>query len=82
MEAEERKAIALLQQAKALRKDQITRRRQERDRKASVRKRVAEKEFLEKEGRKKRNKQEHLRTAGIKRKRDLERDERSQRQRT
>jgi ribosome biogenesis protein BMS1 len=82
LEAEERKAIALLQQAKALRKGQVTRRRQERDRKANVRKRVAEKEFLEKEGRRKRNKQEHLRTAGIKRKRDLERDERSQRQRT
>jgi len=81
LETEEKAAIALLQQAKALRKDQITRRRGERDRKAIVRKRVAEKEVSEKEERKKRSKREHLRTAGIKRKRDLEQDGRSQRQR-
>jgi ribosome biogenesis protein BMS1 len=81
LESEEKKAIALLQQAKALRKDQVTRRRQERDRKASIRKRIAEKEVSEKEERKKREKQEYMRTAGIKRKRELERDGRSQRQR-
>ena len=81
LETEERKAIALLQQAKALRKDQVTRRRQERDRKASARKRVAEREALEKEERKKREKQDYMRTAGVKRKRDIERDGRSQRQR-
>jgi len=81
LEPEEKKAIALLQQAKALRKDQVTRRRQERDRKGSVRKRIAEQEASEKEERKKRDKQEHMRTAGIKRKRDLEKDGRSQRQR-
>jgi ribosome biogenesis protein BMS1 len=82
LEVEEKKAIALLQQAKALRKDQIMRRRREHDRKTSVRKRMVAKEILEKEERKKRNKQEYLRTAGIKRKRDLEKDGRSQRQRT
>jgi len=82
LESEERKAIALLQQAKALRKDQVARRRQERDRKANVRKRIAEKEASEKEERKKRDKQEYMRTAGIKRKRGLEQDGRSQRQRT
>jgi ribosome biogenesis protein BMS1 len=81
LETEEKKAVALLQQAKALRKDQVTRRRQERDRKASVRKRIAVKEASEKEGRKKRDKQEYMRTAGIKRKRELEKDGRSQRQR-
>lgn len=81
LETEEKKAIALLQQAKALRKDQVTRRRQEHDRKASARKKIAEKEVSEKEERNKRNKQEHMRTAGIKRKRDLEKDGRSQRQR-
>lgn len=80
LEVEEKKAIALLQQAKALRKDRITKRRQDHDRKASVRKRVAAKGALEKEERKKRNKQEFLRTAGIKRKRDLEKEGRSQRQ--
>jgi len=81
LELEEKKAIALLQQAKALRKDQVTRRRQERDRKASVRKRIAKKEASGEEERKKRDKQEYMRTAGIKRKRDLEKDGRSQRQR-
>lgn len=81
LEVEEKKAIALLQQAKALRKDQITRRRREHDRKASVRKRVAAKEVGEKEERKKRDKQEYSRTAGIKRKRDVEKEGRSKRQR-
>jgi len=81
LESEERKAIVLLQQAKALRKDQVTRRRQERDRKASVRKRIAEKETSEKEGRKKQDRKEYMRTTGIKRKRELEQDGRSQRQR-
>lgn len=81
LETEEKEAIALLQQAKALRKDQVARRRQDRDRKASVRKKIAEKEVSEKEGRKKRDKQEYMRAAGIKRKRDLEKEERSQRRR-
>ncbi|KAF9651316.1 DUF663-domain-containing protein [Thelephora ganbajun] len=81
LETEEKKAITLLQQAKALRKDQIVRRRQQHDRKASIRMRIAEKGALEKEGRKKRDKQEYMRAAGIKRKRDVEKDSRSQRQR-
>jgi ribosome biogenesis protein BMS1 len=81
LEANEKKAIALLQQAKALRKDQITRRKQERDRKTSFRKRLVEKEGLEKEERKKRNKQDFMRSAGIKRKRDPEMEGRSQRRR-
>ena len=81
LEVEEKKAIALLQQAKALRKDQVTRRKQERDRKASIRKMIVEKEASEKEERKKRDKQEHMRTAGIKRKREFEKEGRSLRQR-
>jgi len=81
LESEERKAITLLQQAKALRKDQVARRRQGRDQKASVRRRIAEKEASEKEERKRRDKQEYMRTAGIKRKRDMEKEGRSQRQR-
>ena len=82
MEADEKEAIALLQQAKALRKDQIARRRQERDRKLSLRKRVVEKEVLGREGKKKRNKLEHIRAAGIKRKRNfVEEEGRSQRRR-
>lgn len=81
MEAEEKKAVGLLQQAKALRKDQIVRRRQERDRKANIRNKIAEKAASEKGERKKRDRQEYMRTAGIKRKRDLEKEGRSQRQR-
>ena len=82
LEVQEKKAIALLQQAKALRKDQITRRKREHDRKTSVRKRMVAREVLEKEERRKRNKQEYLRTTGIKRKRESEKEGRSQRQRT
>jgi len=81
LEVEEKKAITLLQQAKALRKDQVTRRKQERGRKTSIRKMIAAKEASEKEERKKRDKQEYMRTAGIKRKRELEKEGRSQRQR-
>ena len=81
LETAEKRAIALLQQAKALRKDQVARRRQERDRKASIRKKIAERAASGKEERKKRDRQEYMRTAGIKRKRDLEKEERSQRQR-
>jgi len=81
LEPEEKEAIALLQQAKALRKDQVTRRRQERDRKASVRKRITEKEVSEKGERKRRDKKEYMRTTGIKRKREQEQEGRSQRRR-
>jgi len=81
LEPEEKKAVTLLQQAKALRKNQVTRRRQEHDRKTSVRKRIAEKEASEKGERKRRDKKEYMRTAGIKRKRELEQEGRSQRQR-
>ena len=81
LESEEKKAIALLQQAKALRKVQVTRRKQGRDRKASVRRKIVEKEASEKEERKKRGKKEYMRAAGVKRKRELEQDGRSQRQR-
>ena len=81
LESEERKAIALLQQAKALRKDQVTRRRQERDRKAGVRRKIAEKEASGKEERKRRDRKEYMRTTGVKRGRELEQDGRSKRQR-
>lgn len=81
LESEEKKAITLLQQAKALRKDQVMRRRQERDRKASIRRKMTEKGASEREERKKRDKKEYMRTTGVKRKRELEQDERSQRQR-
>lgn len=81
LEAEEKNVIALLQQAKALRRDQVTRRRQGHDRKVNVHKRIAAKGVLEKEEREKRKKQEYLRTVSIKRKRDFEPERRSQRQR-
>jgi ribosome biogenesis protein BMS1 len=53
LETEEKKAISLLQQAKALRKDQVTRRKQERDRKANVRKKEDSREGSFGEGGKK-----------------------------
>ena len=81
LEPEEKKAIALLQQAKALRKDQVARRRQELHQKGNVRKRIAEKEASGKGERRRRDKKEHMRTTGVKRKRELEQEGRSQRRR-
>jgi len=75
MEPEEKKAVALLQQIRALRKDQVVRRKEKQnERKGVHRKRAAKEEALK--GEKEREKRkEIMRVAGIKRKRQAEVEE-------
>ncbi|KAJ7288551.1 GTP binding protein [Mycena rebaudengoi] len=75
MEPEERKAVALLQQIRALRKDQVARRREKKgEKKAEHQKKVAKEE--ERKGEKvKERKKEVMRATGRKSKRDAEAEE-------
>ncbi|EJC97961.1 GTP binding protein [Fomitiporia mediterranea MF3/22] len=75
LEPEEKRAIALLQQARALRKDQVARRREKKEgRRAEHRKKTAKEE--EKRGEKgKEKRKEYMRAAGIKNRRDAERED-------
>ena len=69
MEPEEKKAMALLQQVRALRKDQVSRRREKQEeRKAVYRKKMA-KEEAKKGEKDKEKRKEHMRAAGIQSKR-------------
>ena len=75
MEPEERKAVALLQQMRALRKDQMVRRK---DKKAEARvahRRKVEKEGVRKDEKEKEKRREAMRIAGVKKKREVEREE-------
>ncbi|KAG6872829.1 hypothetical protein C0995_006129 [Termitomyces sp. Mi166 len=75
MEPEERKAVALLQQIRALRKDQVARRKEKKDeQKRERRKRLAKEEALKSE-KEKEKKKEHMRIAGQKSKRAAESEE-------
>ncbi|KAH8104616.1 DUF663-domain-containing protein [Cristinia sonorae] len=75
MEPEEKKAVALLQQIKALRKDQVARRREKQDeRKAAHRAKVA-KEEAKKDEKDKEKRKEYMRVAGMKSKREQEKEE-------
>ncbi|EJF61063.1 hypothetical protein DICSQDRAFT_106731 [Dichomitus squalens LYAD-421 SS1] len=70
MEPEEKKAMALLQQVRALRKDQVARRREKQEeRKAAHRKKV-EKEEAKKGEKEKERRKEYMRAAGLKSKRE------------
>jgi ribosome biogenesis protein BMS1 len=75
MEPEERKAVALLQQIRALRKDQVARRREKKgEKKAEHQKKVAKEE--ERKGEKvKERKKEVMRATGRKSKREAEAEE-------
>ena len=70
LEPEEKKALALLQQARALRKDQVARRREKKEgKRAEHRKKVAVDE--EKKGAKEKEKRkEYMRVAGLKSRRE------------
>ncbi|KAI9568344.1 hypothetical protein HD554DRAFT_2099654 [Boletus coccyginus] len=75
MEPEEKKAIALLQQIRALRKDQVARRKEKQNERKEVhRKRAAKEEALKGEKEKEKRK-EIMRIAGIKHKRQAEVEE-------
>lgn len=70
LEPEEKKAITLLQQMRALRKDQVTRRKEKQDERRAVHKKKVEKIEGAKDDKDKEKRKEHMRVAGIKRKRD------------
>ena len=75
LEPEEKKAIALLQQARALRKDQIVRRREKQEERRSVHRKKVAKEEEKKSEKEKEKRKEYMRAAGMKSKRDLDREE-------
>ena len=75
MEPEEKKALALLQQMRALRKDQVARRKEKQNERKEVhRKKVAKEEAKAHEKEKERRK-EYMRAAGMKSKREADREE-------
>lgn len=81
MEPEEKKAIALLQQIRALRKDQVAKRKEKQgERKAAHREKVA-KEEAKKGEKDKEKRKEYMRAAGMKSKREAEKEEGGSRKR-
>jgi ribosome biogenesis protein BMS1 len=81
MEPEERKAIALLQQIRALRKDQVARRKEKQnERKETHRKKVAKEDALQGEKEKEKRK-EIMKVAGMRSKREAEVEEGKSRKR-
>ncbi|KAJ7071858.1 GTP binding protein [Mycena belliarum] len=75
MEPEERKAVALLQQIRALRKDQVARRKEKKSEKNAVHKKKVEKEEERKNDKVKERKKEVMRATGRKSKREAEAEE-------
>ena len=72
MEPEERKAVALLQQIRALRKDQLARRKEKKDEKKAERNKRLEKEEAAKGEKERERRKEYMRVAGQKSKREAE----------
>lgn len=72
MEPEEKKAVALMQQIRALRKDQIARRKEKKSEKWQERHKRLEKDEAEKDERDKERKKEVMRIAGQKSKREAD----------
>jgi ribosome biogenesis protein BMS1 len=75
MEPEERKAVALLQQIRALRKDQVARRKEKKNEKKVAHQKKAEKEEERKSEKVKERKKEVMRVTGRKSKREAEAEE-------
>nr|VWP00954.1 MDR efflux pump ABC3 [Ganoderma boninense] len=69
MEPEEKKAMALLQQVRALRKDQVARRREKQEERRAVHRKKVEKEEMKKGEKDKEKRKEYMRVAGLKSKR-------------
>lgn len=85
MEPEERKAIALLQQMRALRKDQLTRRKDKKNEKKAERQKKLEKEEARKSEKEKEKRKDYMRVSGQKSKREADAEEgrgRSKRRKT
>jgi len=75
LEPEEKRAIALLQQIRALRRDQVARRREKKDEKKATWQKKIEKEEAKKNEKEKEKRKEYMRVAGQKNKRASEMEE-------
>lgn len=75
LEPEEKKAIALLQQIRALRKDQVTRRKEKQNERKAVHREKVAKEEAKKGEKEKEKRKGYMRTAGMKSKREAEKEE-------
>lgn len=75
LEPEEKKAVAILQQIRALRKDQLVRRKEKQDERKSAHRRKVAKEEEKKSEKEKEKRKEYMRIAGQKSKREEDREE-------
>ncbi|KAH9969460.1 hypothetical protein BC827DRAFT_1151501 [Russula dissimulans] len=75
LEPEEKKALVVMQQMQALRKDAIARRREKKLERAETRKKHLEKDEEKKSEKKREERKQHMRMTGIKSKREAEREE-------
>lgn len=75
LEPEEKKAIALLQQIRALRKDQVTRRKEKQNERKEVHRQKVAREEAKKTEKDKEKRKEYMRAAGMKTKRETEKEE-------
>lgn len=75
LEPEEKKALAVMQQMHALRKEAITRRREKKQMRSEIRKKRLEKDELRKGEKEREERKKHMRVAGIKNKREAEKEE-------
>ncbi|THH14556.1 hypothetical protein EW146_g5789 [Bondarzewia mesenterica] len=81
LEPEEEKAIAVMQQIRAIRKDQVARRKEKQSERKEAKRKKLEKDETRKNEKKKEERKEHMRIAGIKSKRESEREEGGSRKR-
>ncbi|KAI0775519.1 DUF663-domain-containing protein [Trametes elegans] len=72
LEPEEKKALALMQQVRALRKDKVARRREKQEERRSVHRKKVEEEEAKKSEKEKEKRKEYMRAAGQKSKRDAD----------
>jgi len=75
LEPEEKRALAVMQQMHALRKEAIARRREKKQVRSEIRKKRLEKDELRKREKEREERKEHMRVAGIKSKREAEKEE-------
>jgi ribosome biogenesis protein BMS1 len=75
LEPEEKKALAVMQQMRALRKEAIARRRDKKQERTETRKKRIEKDEQKKGEKKKEQRKEQMRIAGMKNKREAERED-------
>lgn len=75
MEPEEKKAVALLQQIRALRKDQVARRKEKQNERKEVHRKAVAKEEARKNEKDKEKRKEYMRASGMKSKREADREE-------